>query len=73
MLCLADRQPLGRVEEVFGPVDEPLYSLRYACGSEPPAELQTGAAVMSLERMSTYILPAEVKVSNCVSHFKAPQ
>lgn len=62
VLCLASRQALGRVEEIFGPVDEPLYSLRYACGSDLPTELQPGAAVLSLERMSSYILPDKVKV-----------
>ena len=62
VLCLAGRQALGRVEEIFGPVDEPLYSLRYACGDSLPAELALGATVFSLERMSSYILPDTVKV-----------
>lgn len=62
VLCLDERKPLGRVEEVFGPVEEPLYALRYACGGTLPAEVAPGAAVVSVQRLSTYILPEAVKV-----------
>ena len=60
VLCLASREPIGKVEEVFGPVMQPLYSLRYACGPTPPAELAVGAAVCALERLTQYVLPEEL-------------
>ena len=62
VLCLVSRHGLGRVEEVFGPVEEPLYTLRYAGGGEMPAEVVAGAPVFSVERFSTYVLPEAVKV-----------
>jgi len=62
VLCLPDRHGLGRVEEVFGPVDEPLYTLRYAGGGEMPPEVAAGAQVFSVERFSTYVLPESVQV-----------
>ncbi len=30
VICLEDRSPVGRIEEVFGPVMMPLYALRCA-------------------------------------------
>ena len=71
ILCLPDRTPLGRVEEVFGPVTEPLYSLRFAGGTEVPAEARQGAAVCSVERFNTYVLPEAVQQAGwppCVMH-----
>ncbi|CAL8470156.1 g9698 [Coccomyxa elongata] len=62
VLCLASREPIGKVEEVFGPVMQPLYSLRYACGPAPPAELAVGAAICALERLTQYVLPEELYV-----------
>jgi H/ACA ribonucleoprotein complex non-core subunit NAF1 len=62
VLCLSTLQPIGKVEEVFGPVMQPLYSLRYACGAAPPPELAVGAQVCSLERLTEYILPEELYV-----------
>lgn len=64
VLCLGSRQPLGRVEELFGPVDEPLYSLRYACPTPAPADLVPGCRVFSVERLSTHVLPEAFKVHN---------
>lgn len=67
VVCLPDRTPLGRVEELFGPVDEPLYCLRYAGGGERPKLAAAGNAACCLERASTFILPEEIKVS-CPVH-----
>lgn len=33
VLLLEDKTPIGRVEEVFGPLTMPLYALRYTHGS----------------------------------------
>lgn len=62
VLCLSNREPIGKVEEVFGPVMQPLYSLRYACGPTPPAELAVGAEMCSVERLTQYVLPEELYV-----------
>lgn len=44
-LCLADRRPVGRVEDVFGPVTHPFYLLRYSGeGAWPCLDATTGAA-----------------------------
>ena len=63
VLCLAaDRHPLGRIEEVFGPIHAPLYALRYAGGGETPPGLAVGAAVSSVERFNEYLMPEAVQV-----------
>ncbi|KAK9808611.1 hypothetical protein WJX72_000537 [[Myrmecia] bisecta] len=60
VLCLADRTPLGRIEEVFGPVMSPLYALRYAGGGELPASVVPGARVCSVEKFSAFVLPDQL-------------
>ena len=45
VLLLEDKTPLGRVEEVFGPLTMPLYALRYGGPQPPPAALAAGARV----------------------------
>lgn len=65
VLCTQDAHPLGRVEEVFGPIDEPLYSFRYACGKALPESLTPGSSIMSVEKLSTYITPETVQVGMC--------
>ena len=61
-LCLGDRQLVGKVEDVFGPVMEPLYSLRYACGPKMPSDLTVGAQMFCIQRLTEYILPQELYV-----------
>ena len=61
-LCLGDRQLVGKVEDVFGPVMEPLYSLRYACGPRMPGSLAVGAQMFCIQRLTEYILPQELYV-----------
>ena len=65
-LCLGTGQPVGRVEDVFGPVMEPLYSLRYACGPQMPSEIAVGTAMCSIQRLTDYILPQELYAKGCV-------
>ncbi|CAG9461949.1 unnamed protein product [Pedinophyceae sp. YPF-701] len=59
ILVLSDtRTPLGRVEETFGPVAAPLYSLRLPqSDAAPPPH---GAAVSTVQRLAEYLLPAEL-------------
>jgi hypothetical protein len=45
VLLLEDKTPVGRVEEVFGPLTLPLYALRYGGPSPAPPGLTTNAKV----------------------------
>jgi hypothetical protein len=60
VLCLADRTPLGRVEDVFGPVTEPLYALRCP-GQAVPGGASAGAPVFSVDKYATFVQPAALK------------
>ena len=60
VLCLADRTPLGRVEDVFGPVTEPLYALRCP-GGGAPGGAAAGAPVFSVDKFATFVQPAALK------------
>ena len=63
VLCLDNRTPLGRIEDIIGPVAEPLYLLRYA-GPEPmPEAVRPGARVSSVPSHSKYILQEKIEVS----------
>ena len=66
-LCLGDRQLVGRVEDVFGPVMEPLYSLRYACGPQMPSGIAVGTQMFCIQRLTDYILPQELYVKGCAA------
>lgn len=62
VLVLGDRTPIGRVEEVFGPVATPFYALRYAgaAGSAIPASIAPGSPMFSVLKFSTFISPDEL-------------
>ena len=61
VLCLEDRRPLGRIEEILGPVLCPIYALRYAGdGGEMPAEVVSGAHVCSVNRFSHKLEEADL-------------
>ena len=62
---------MGRVEDVFGPVMEPLYSLRYACGSQMPPEIAVGTELFCIQRLTEYILPQELYVKGWVKALRA--
>lgn len=56
MLVLEDsRLAVGRVEEVFGPVSQPFYVLRWAGTGDPPAGLAAGAQISTAPRLSACI------------------
>lgn len=58
VLCLGDRTPLGRVEEIFGPVTAPLYALRYTgSAGAPPVSAAAGAPVFSVEKYAAMLEP----------------
>lgn len=61
-LCTADRLPLGLVEDIFGPVNAPLYVLRFAGESgEPPASLQPGVEVFAVPSMMQLVEQAALE------------
>ncbi|MEW5300966.1 MAG: hypothetical protein WDW36_003852 [Sanguina aurantia] len=66
VLVLGDRTPVGRVEEVFGPVATPFYALRYAgaAGSAIPASIAPGSPMFSVLKFSTFISPDELVTSS---------
>ncbi|KAK9832441.1 hypothetical protein WJX74_010358 [Apatococcus lobatus] len=61
VLCLEDRKPLGRIEEILGPVLCPIYALRYAGdGGEMPAQVAPGRRVCSVDRFSHKLEEADL-------------
>ena len=54
VFCLEDRTVLGRVEDVFGPVASPFYSLRCV---EVPAAATPGRPVLCVSQHSTVLDP----------------
>jgi hypothetical protein len=62
VLCLEDRTPLGRVTEVFGPVQAPLYALRYSGSSgAPPDSVAAGTHVCAVARYASALEPEIVQ------------
>ena len=59
VLCLEDRTVLGRVTDVFGPIESPFYSVQGT--SEVPAAVQAGAPVMAVAGHSERLLPDAVR------------
>ncbi|KAJ9508018.1 hypothetical protein QJQ45_021352, partial [Haematococcus lacustris] len=51
------RQAIGRIEEVFGPVTQPFYALRWSSPGPPPPALKPGARLASLARCTERIAP----------------
>ena len=59
-LCTADRLLLGVIEDIFGPVNAPLYVLRFSGGTEPPASLTPGVEVFAVSSMMQLVERPEV-------------
>jgi hypothetical protein len=55
VLLLQDKTPIGRIEEVFGPVTEPLYALRYAGPQPPPEGLARDARVFFTDALAQLV------------------
>ena len=72
VLCLEDRQPLGRIEEILGPVVSPIYALRYAgTGGPMPASLGPGTCVCSVDRLSHKLEEGDLSAKVTFSCFLA--
>lgn len=60
MLCSEDRIPVGRIEDVFGPVMSPLYTLRWAGQGELPPTVAVGAPLFTTQKLAEYLLPEQL-------------
>ena len=61
VLCLEDRSLIGRIEEVFGPITQPLYALRWSGTTGAPVSLQSGARIFSVPRLCGFIPLDEIR------------
>jgi hypothetical protein len=52
VLLLQDKTPIGRIEEVFGPVTEPLYAMRYSGPQPAPEGLARDARVFFTDALA---------------------
>lgn len=72
VLCSQDRIPIGRIEDTFGPVMCPLYTLRWAGEGDMPPSLVVGAPVFTTQKLAEYLLPEQlytnVSQSCCICH-----
>ncbi|GMH45682.1 hypothetical protein BSKO_13645 [Bryopsis sp. KO-2023] len=60
LLALECRTPLGRVQEIFGPVENPFYILQLL-QDDLKDRIQPNAQVFSVEKHSQYIIPIMLK------------
>ena len=65
-MCSEDRIAIGRIEDTFGPVMCPLYTLRWAGQGDMPSSLAVDAPVFTTQKLAEYLL-AEQLYTN-VSH-----
>lgn len=49
LLCTAEREPLGRIDEVFGPVSSPRYTVRREASQAFPENVTPGIKVFYVE------------------------
>ena len=60
VLCSQDRIPIGRIEDTFGPVMCPLYTLRWASQGNMPPSLTVGAPIFTTQKLAEYLLPEQL-------------
>lgn len=60
VLCTEARAPLGRVEDIFGPVVRPLYALRCDLSANNAAGVGPGTAVFAPAQLAVYVDPQSV-------------
>lgn len=61
VLCLEDRTVIGAVDEVFGPVQMPLYLVRFQTADKIPAQAKNGVSIYYATEHTTYIVPEQIK------------
>ncbi|CAK4717495.1 hypothetical protein AeNC1_008406 [Aphanomyces euteiches] len=62
VLCLTNRQVLGCVDEVFGPVSLPLYLIRFETAEDIPEAATLHADVFYATEHATYVQPEKCRV-----------
>ncbi|KAL1362969.1 hypothetical protein HN51_011175 [Arachis hypogaea] len=50
------RKPLGLIDEIFGPVKNPYYVVRYNSENEVPTEVQGGTSISFVPEFANYVL-----------------
>lgn len=61
VLCLEDRTLIGAVDEVFGPVQMPLYLVRFQTADKIPKKAKNGVCIYYATEHTTYIVPEQIK------------
>lgn len=71
VLCSEDRIPIGRIEDIFGPVMCPLYLLRWAGPGDMPASLVPGTPLFTTQKLAEFLLPEQLynKVSDVFTQY----
>ncbi|KAL0048917.1 hypothetical protein WJX82_002315 [Trebouxia sp. C0006] len=60
VLCSEDRIAIGRIEDTFGPVMCPLYTLRWAGRGDMPSSLALDAPVFTTQKLAEYLLAEQL-------------
>lgn len=60
VLCTQDRIAIGRIEDTFGPVMSPLYTLRWAGQGDMPPSLALHAPVFTTQKLAEYLLAEQL-------------
>ncbi|DBA86365.1 TPA: hypothetical protein ACH3X2_005596 [Trebouxia sp. C0005] len=60
VLCSEDRIAIGRIEDTFGPVMCPLYTLRWAGQGDMPPSLAVGAPMFTTQKLAEYLLAEQL-------------
>lgn len=55
------RLPLGRVDEIFGPVENPYYIVRYNSESDIPSDIPSGTLIGFVPEFVKYVLESEAR------------
>jgi len=65
VLCLGDRTIIGQVFEIFGPVRQPFYSIRFNNSSEIPSDVKLGVEVYYPVQRCSRIFAAQIYSKGC--------
>ncbi|KAJ3100997.1 hypothetical protein HK100_004625, partial [Physocladia obscura] len=63
IVCTRDRKVIGKIFETFGPVVQPLYSVRYVPDEDGPEvdRIKAGDTVFFVEEMAKYVFAAQLR------------
>ena len=68
ILCSEDRIPVGRIEDVFGPVMCPLYTLRWAGQGDMPPSVAVDGPLFTTQKLAEYLLPEQLYTEVFFTH-----